>query len=740
MHYNEIGVIDMNISKYLLLGSTLLGLINPLVTFADNRPSSSSNENQNKTMKSTSSVVNRNILGLNVQISTNTQVSDGVNLKSNTGKVGDIDNVYAIVSYDRVEDINGKQIMNGAAIANGNIRSWVEDHIGEDARIVLTNDGETTGVYIVGLDRSVKLGKQDNKTTLLQATFSGNKRSKQITLPVDVSTDKDNGQINEGSFFMGINYSGYNIDINFSDYSYNNDEDKDDMDWNPGMIFSLPTYTKLNVNWVNQENSQPINKDLSKTINLKSGDTYTTTAQELEKYKYKGKLTTPLIAGNKIEDNDIDVSVNQNTKSVDYDYDESFLADYRINRYLGVGESYTSILQDYIYPTDNNLNGMMIYRPIDITVKRENVAGDITVNFKDLTTGENKSELIKHGYSATYSNVNDFWHYFEDNPGGPGYSIRTIHNNIQLDDPQDDNYVYNNASQKGADVTVKYVDENGKKIAPSEIKSGNIGDNYITEEKNISGYNFKEIKGNAHGKFTDKEQTVTYIYTKNIKEKAKVIVNYVDKTGKELAQQEILLGEAGKNYSTVRKSVKGYSMTGVVGSSTGKFTDDTQTVTYIYEKIFTNTPTRPIADGKLTVKYVDENGKDISASVVTTEKAGTEYKTEKKDIKGYTFKEVEGNENGKYTAYDQTVTYVYIKNNSTNPIKPDTPNDNNSNGSESNSGNTNVDGKDNEVIETITKNVETVLPKTAAQKMATIGVISAILASLTGLIVWKKRK
>ncbi|MDO1605328.1 MucBP domain-containing protein [Lactobacillus sp. YT155] len=66
---------------------------------------------------------------------------------------------------------------------------------------------------------------------------------------------------------------------------------------------------------------------------------------------------------------------------------------------------------------------------------------------------------------------------------------------------------------EGGNITVKYVDEAGNSIADDVIKSGNIGEKYTTEQKDITGYSFKEVKGNAVGQFTDEEQTVTYIYT-----------------------------------------------------------------------------------------------------------------------------------------------------------------------------------------------------------------------------------
>ena len=50
----------------------------------------------------------------------------------------------------------------------------------------------------------------------------------------------------------------------------------------------------------------------------------------------------------------------------------------------------------------------------------------------------------------------------------------------------------------------------------SEIgSSGNWNGNHAIEQKNISGYAFKEVQGDARGKFTDQAQTVTYVYGQN---------------------------------------------------------------------------------------------------------------------------------------------------------------------------------------------------------------------------------
>ncbi|MCT0165664.1 LPXTG cell wall anchor domain-containing protein, partial [Lactobacillus helveticus] len=74
---------------------------------------------------------------------------------------------------------------------------------------------------------------------------------------------------------------------------------------------------------------------------------------------------------------------------------------------------------------------------------------------------------------------------------------------------------YTKTPVAGGNVTAKYVDENGNPIADDVIASGNVGDPYSTTQKDVPGYTFKEVQGNPTESFTDQDQTVTYVYTKN---------------------------------------------------------------------------------------------------------------------------------------------------------------------------------------------------------------------------------
>ncbi len=208
--------------------------------------------------------------------------------------------------------------------------------------------------------------------------------------------------------------------------------------------------------------------------------------------------------------------------------------------------------------------------------------------------------------------------------------------------------------QPAADVTVRYHDEAGESIYDDVVLTGNIGDDYISEQKIIDGYTFKEVQGSPTGPFTDQPQTVTYIYEKTSVPAADVTVKYQDEAGESIPDDELLTGIIGQDYVSEQKKIAGYTFKEVQGNATGTYTAQAQTVTYVYTKSTATAAT-------VTAKYQDEKGKGLSDDVVVTGNVGEDYKTEQKEIDGYTFKEVKGNPTGKFTAQAQEVVYIYTK-------------------------------------------------------------------------------
>lgn len=61
-------------------------------------------------------------------------------------------------------------------------------------------------------------------------------------------------------------------------------------------------------------------------------------------------------------------------------------------------------------------------------------------------------------------------------------------------------------------VTIHYVDTDGKTIAADKTLTGELGAEYKSEAKTISGYKLTKTPVNATGKFTSSAQSVTYTY------------------------------------------------------------------------------------------------------------------------------------------------------------------------------------------------------------------------------------
>ncbi|MDN3077319.1 MucBP domain-containing protein, partial [Enterococcus faecalis] len=188
----------------------------------------------------------------------------------------------------------------------------------------------------------------------------------------------------------------------------------------------------------------------------------------------------------------------------------------------------------------------------------------------------------------------------------------------------------------------------GREVAPTETLTGNVGEKYETQAKEIPGYALKEKPSNATGTYTKETQTVTYVYKR---QQGVVQVKYVDEQGREVAPTETLTGNVGEKYETQAKEIPGYALKEKPSNATGTYTKETQTVTYVYKR----------QQGVVQVKYVDEQGREVAPTETLTGNVGEKYETQAKEIPGYALKEKPSNATGTYTKETQTVTYVYKK-------------------------------------------------------------------------------
>lgn len=137
----------------------------------------------------------------------------------------------------------------------------------------------------------------------------------------------------------------------------------------------------------------------------------------------------------------------------------------------------------------------------------------------------------------------------------------------------------------GQPVTVQYVDETGQTIAAAETLAGKLGETYTTTARTIAGYELVKVVGNQNGTFGDQAQTVKFVYRQLAAKKGTVTIQYVDEAGREIAKGQALTGEAGQSYQTEALTIAGYRLKQTVGQTTGNFSEDDATLTFIYEQI-----------------------------------------------------------------------------------------------------------------------------------------------------------
>ena len=135
--------------------------------------------------------------------------------------------------------------------------------------------------------------------------------------------------------------------------------------------------------------------------------------------------------------------------------------------------------------------------------------------------------------------------------------------------------------RRKAEVKVEHIDKYTGSILDKETIRGVEGENYKTEEKEFTGYDYIEVVGEASGKMNpDEEIIVRYYYLKQ----AKVITQYLEEgTELKLAIEEVQKGHEGDTYTTKDKNIEYYNLVGTPENYTGEM-KGTIYVTYYYNK------------------------------------------------------------------------------------------------------------------------------------------------------------
>ena len=161
----------------------------------------------------------------------------------------------------------------------------------------------------------------------------------------------------------------------------------------------------------------------------------------------------------------------------------------------------------------NNELSLIEYINNEEVLKKEDIENDndfSTVNNNSYDVLLEKSILNNvDGYRLKYINQNDADTEYtiinkNDNEyyynGNTPYSLTDTTTNV----------IY----EKSVNLTVNYIDEEGKELAPSTIEQGWSSEEYTTVPIDIEGYELMAVPDNAVGVFTTQNVTVNYVYKK----------------------------------------------------------------------------------------------------------------------------------------------------------------------------------------------------------------------------------
>ena len=294
------------------------------------------------------------------------------------------------------------------------------------------------------------------------------------------------------------------------------------------------------------------------------------------------------------------------------------------------------------------------------------IPGTVVVKYVDQESNEEIAESVTFEGLAGDS-------YTAEQKDIYGYTFVEDTNNTQgnmIEGQIDVVYYYVRTDSQG--VIVRYVDDQGNEIAPSETITGKVMDPYQTVQKDIPNYDFVRVEGETQGELVEDVIEVTYIYTKI---PGRVIVQHLEKDDTPedntdnivLAPEEIIEGFSGDSYETQRQEIANYKEAEPEPeNSTGVMTRGDIYVTYYYER-------KP--SGIITVKYVDtdtneeilykdaETGEYLPYREQLQGLCGLEYEVEQKEIPYYNLVEDQMPENtsGIYTEDDLEIIFYYKK-------------------------------------------------------------------------------
>ena len=182
---------------------------------------------------------------------------------------------------------------------------------------------------------------------------------------------------------------------------------------------------------------------------------------------------------------------------------------------------------------------------------------------------------------------------------------------------------------KNTNVTVRYLekdstesDSDNRELVPDIVIEGYVGKDYETEQKQISGYTFVEVKGEVSGKMTEEPIEIIYYYAQNTKAK----VEHIDRETGEILKEETTNGKVGDLFETHAEDFEGYvlveepSEPNIIMDKTGE-----QVVKYYYAHV----------SAGVIEKHIDVITGELLESSEHSGNEGDPYDIQSKEFSGY---------------------------------------------------------------------------------------------------------
>ena len=254
---------------------------------------------------------------------------------------------------------------------------------------------------------------------------------------------------------------------------------------------------------------------------------------------------------------------------------------------------------------------------------------------------------------------------------------QTIPNFTLVSTPANQNGTYTTGNQvvtyyykrnDAGNVVVNYLEQGTNAVLDTQETlngTGKLGTAFTTVQKNINDYDFVSVSPAANGTFTSGTQTVNYYYKR--KDAGNVLVHHYEMgTTNSLSPDENLngAGNAGLPYTTSPANIANYTVVNATPTDhTGIYpATGTTVVTYEYK--------RNDAGDVVVHHYIDGTTTPLvpDTTMSGTGKLGLPYTTTEHSIPNFTLVAQPTNKNGNYTTGNQTVTYLYRRNDAGNVL------------------------------------------------------------------------